>query len=255
MKPEIFKEANKIWNRFTKDANDKDDFSIPLKVHKQLINLFHVGPYYYYVFNVKTSSFEFMSEEITNVLGYEPAELDVPFLLSKIHPEDQPYFLNFENKVVDFFASLQPGQVMNYKVSYDYRIQKKDGEYTRILQQVVTIQLDEDKHVIKTFGIHTNISHLKPSGTPVLSLIGLNGEPSYMDVNVKQVFSPSTLFLTPREREILALLVQGKKSDEISKELFISTLTVNTHRRNLLKKTSCINTAALTSMAVQKGWL
>ncbi len=255
MKPEIFKEASKIWSRFTKDASDKEDFSIPLKVHKQLVNLFHVGPYYYYVFNVKTSSIEFMSEEIYHVLGYEPEAVDVPFLLSKIHPEDQPYFLNFENTVIDFFATLQPGQIMNYKVSYDYRIQKQDGEYIRILQQVVTIQLDEDKHVIKTFGIHTNISHLKPAGAPVLSFIGLNGEPSYMDVNVKQVFLPSTLSLTQREREILALLTQGKKSEEISKELFISPLTVTTHRRNLLKKTGCINTAALTSMAVQKGWL
>src|SRR5215204_1692564 len=118
MKPHIFKEANKIWNRFTKDASDKN-FSFPLQIHKKLISLFHVGDFYYYIFNVKACIFDSMSEEITTVLGYDPEEVDVPFILSKIHPEDQPYFLNFENKVTEFFTSLEPGQILNYKVSYD----------------------------------------------------------------------------------------------------------------------------------------
>ena len=254
MKPQIFKEANKIWSQFTKNTKDKD-LTIPLKIHKKLLALFHVGDYYYYVFNVKTSAFELMSEEVSLVLGYNPEELDVPLFLSKIHPEDQSYFLNFENKVTDFFTSLKADQILNYKVSYDYRIQKKDGTYIRILQQVFTIQMDEDNRVIKTFGIHTNISHLKRVGIPVLSFIGLNGEVSYIDVNVKQIFSPSTISLTVREREILALLVQGRKSEQISRELFISKHTVNTHRKNLLRKTECTNTTSLISMAVQKGWL
>ncbi len=254
MKPEIFKEANKIWNHFTKDTTD-NDVSIPLKIHKKLLNVFHVGEYYYYVFNVKTSAFEMISEEITTVLGYEPQEVDVPFFLSKIHPDDQPWFLNFENKVTEFFSTLQPEQILNYKVSYDYRIKKKDGNYIRVLQQVFTILLHENRRVLKTFGIHTNISHFKQAGAPVLSFIGLNGEPSYMDVNVKQVFVPSGISLTRREREVLALLIEGKKSEQISKELFISKLTVDTHRKNLLRKTDCLNTASLINMAVKKGWL
>ena len=254
MKPEIFKEANKIWNRFTKDSKD-NDANISLDIHKKLLNVFHVGDFYYYVFNVKTSAFEMISEEITSVLGYKPEEVDVPFFLSKIHPDDQPWFLNFENKVTDFFSTLQPKQILNYKVSYDYRMKKKDGNYIRILQQVFTIILHEDRRVLKTFGIHTNISHFKQAGTPVLSFIGFNGELSFMDVNVKQVFVPSGVSLSRRERQVLALLIEGKNSDQISKELFISKLTVNTHRRNLLHKTCSRNTASLITTAIQKGWL
>jgi len=254
MKTEIYKEAHKIWDRFTKNAQDKD-FTIPFTIHKQLLNFFHVGDYYYYVFNVKSCVLEYISSDVFHVLGYHPEEVDVPFLLSRIHPEDQPYFLNFETKVAEFFSSLRPDQILNYKVSYDYRIRKKDETYIRILQQVFTIQLHEEKQVLKTFGIHTNISHLKKSGEPVLSFIGLNGEPSYMDVQVKQLFAPSNFSLTRREREILGLLVSGQSSEQISKQLFISKHTVDTHRKNLLRKTSCSNTSALTSKAVQKGWL
>ncbi len=254
MPQEIYAEANKIWNRFTREAKDKE-FTFSLQVYKTLLSIFHIGPYYYYVFNVKNSAFDVVSGEISDVLGYDPAAVDVPFLLGMIHPEDQPFFLNFEYKVTEFFSALKPGQRLNYKVSYDYRIKKKDGTYIRILQQVLTIQLDEEKRVLRTLGIHTDISHLKPSGQPVLSFIGLNGEPSFMNVDVKKVFAASPFFLTLREREILALLLQGKNTLEIGKELFISAHTVNTHRRNLRAKTGCKNTVSLLSEAVAKGWL
>jgi DNA-binding CsgD family transcriptional regulator len=196
-----------------------------------------------------------MSNDVINVLGYHPEEINVPFLLSNIHPEDQPWFLNFENKVTDFIQTLSIEQIPNYKIRYDYRIRKKSGENIRILQQVVTIQLEKDKGVLRTFGVHTDISHIKQEGTPVLSFIGLNGEPSYIGVNVKNIFSPSTISLTKREREVLALLIEGKKSEEISRLLFISKQTVDSHRKNLLKKTNCKNTAALISTAIKKGWV
>jgi DNA-binding NarL/FixJ family response regulator len=43
--------------------------------------------------------------------------------------------------------------------------------------------------------------------------------------------------LSQREAEVLRLVLQGKSSQEIAGLLFISVNTVNTHRRNILKKT------------------
>lgn len=51
--------------------------------------------------------------------------------------------------------------------------------------------------------------------------------------------------LSPREIEILELVVQGKTSKEIAETLFISKTTVDTHRRNLLDKTGCRSTSEL----------
>src|SRR5690606_32447366 len=42
--------------------------------------------------------------------------------------------------------------------------------------------------------------------------------------------------LTKREKQILEMLSKGKKSAEIATELFISPLTVKTHRATLLQK-------------------
>ena len=51
--------------------------------------------------------------------------------------------------------------------------------------------------------------------------------------SIKQKFS----MLSEREMAVLNLVLEGKTSEEISKLLFISKNTVNTHRRNILKKT------------------
>jgi DNA-binding CsgD family transcriptional regulator len=254
MAPVIFNEASKIWKEIAREAS-QEELKFELEIHKRLLNIFQVGDYYYYIFNVKHSEFDFISNDVTRVLGYQIEEIDVPFFVNLIHPEDQPYFLNFESTVGEFFAKLSPTQIPNYKVRYDYRVRKSNGEYIRILQQVVTIQFSEDKGLQRTLGIHTDISAIKSEGTPVLSFIGLNGEPSYENVKAKEIFSVSSVSLTNRERQILGLLIEGKNSDEISELLYISRLTVDTHRKNLLKKTNCGNTVELTSTAIKKGWL
>jgi DNA-binding NarL/FixJ family response regulator len=55
--------------------------------------------------------------------------------------------------------------------------------------------------------------------------------------------------LTKREKEILRMIAQGKTSNEIGKELFVSPLTVETHRRNLMQKFNVKNVAELIKIA------
>jgi DNA-binding NarL/FixJ family response regulator len=56
--------------------------------------------------------------------------------------------------------------------------------------------------------------------------------------------------LTKRETEILKLLVQGKTSPEIADILFLAIYTVDTHRKNLLRKLNVKNTAGLVRFAI-----
>ena len=59
--------------------------------------------------------------------------------------------------------------------------------------------------------------------------------------------------LTKREKQVLQLIVSGKTSADIAKKLFISQLTVETHRRNLMKKMNATNTASLVRIAIEKS--
>ena len=57
--------------------------------------------------------------------------------------------------------------------------------------------------------------------------------------------------ITRREKEVLLLIAGGLTNNEIALKLFISTTTVDTHRKNLLAKFEVKNTASLIRMATQ----
>jgi len=59
--------------------------------------------------------------------------------------------------------------------------------------------------------------------------------------------------LTRREREILKQIAEGYKNREIADYLCISLKTVEKHRSNLMRKLDLHNTAALTTLAIEKG--
>lgn len=57
--------------------------------------------------------------------------------------------------------------------------------------------------------------------------------------------------LTPREIDVLQLIVDEYTNLEIAEKLFISVRTVDAHRRNLLEKTGSRNTAGLVKYALE----
>ncbi|MEA3278567.1 MAG: response regulator [Pseudomonadota bacterium] len=61
--------------------------------------------------------------------------------------------------------------------------------------------------------------------------------------------------LTPREREVLELVVAGKSSKEAARELCISHRTVEVHRRRVLEKMRATSLPALIEMAHTCGLL
>jgi DNA-binding NarL/FixJ family response regulator len=59
--------------------------------------------------------------------------------------------------------------------------------------------------------------------------------------------------LTPREREILQLLVEGRSNKDIAGQLNLSLYTVETHRKNLQTKLNLHSFPELILYAVRKG--
>jgi DNA-binding NarL/FixJ family response regulator len=59
--------------------------------------------------------------------------------------------------------------------------------------------------------------------------------------------------LSSRQKEIVKLLAQGRNSRKIAEMLGISQKTVETHRRNVMLRTSCRSTADLVRYAIRNG--
>lgn len=66
-----------------------------------------------------------------------------------------------------------------------------------------------------------------------------------------QKTADTSIILTRREKEVLELIATGLTNNEIATKLFVSSTTVDTHRKNLLTKFEVKNTASLVRKAVQ----
>ena len=66
-------------------------------------------------------------------------------------------------------------------------------------------------------------------------------------------FSCEPVSLSSRELEIIQLIAKGLTSKEMSKKLFISYHTINTHRKNILKKLDVKGTPELITYAYAMG--
>ncbi len=59
--------------------------------------------------------------------------------------------------------------------------------------------------------------------------------------------------LSERELEVLKLLAEGKSSNEIAEQLFVSVKTIGTHKQHIYEKLNLNSTADLVKYAIKKG--
>lgn len=69
----------------------------------------------------------------------------------------------------------------------------------------------------------------------------------------RKIEPPSNNRLTPREREVVQLLAEGKTSKEVAVALNLSVKTAETHRTNIMRKLDLHSVADLTLYAVRNG--
>ncbi|TXC76960.1 response regulator transcription factor [Luteibaculum oceani] len=66
-------------------------------------------------------------------------------------------------------------------------------------------------------------------------------------------FSCAPIALTQREQEIILLIAEGNTTTQIAEKLFLSSHTINTHRKNIMTKLGVNNTAAIVMYAVKNN--
>jgi len=59
--------------------------------------------------------------------------------------------------------------------------------------------------------------------------------------------------LSPRQREVLQLIAEGRSTREIAERLHLSVKTVETHRAQLMQRLEIFNVAGLTRHALRIG--
>jgi DNA-binding NarL/FixJ family response regulator len=87
----------------------------------------------------------------------------------------------------------------------------------------------------------------------IAGMAGISAPPGREEA--REMGGPGPDKLSPREREVLKLVAEGRRTREIASHLFISPRTVERHRATLMKKLHRHTISALTLYAIDHGLL
>ncbi|WP_431122960.1 response regulator [Flagellimonas flava] len=149
----------------------------------------------------------------------------------------------------------------------DIRMPKLDGiEATKIILKelpytkiVAFTMFDQDEAVRQMLEVGAHGYILKNSSLDVVleAIRAVAAGKTFYD---RKLHLPNTeknsskSVLSSREREILQLIAKGRTSHQISEELFIGKSTVDTHRKNMIRKLGLSGAGELLRYAVEKKY-
>lgn len=247
----------KIWENALKGKEDQT-LLFPGCFEDIISEIFAVGQFYYYLIDFLDSNISYVSSGFKDAHGVEPDQIKkVNNIVGFIHPDDLTTVVKAETMALSLMKeTIGIEKIKEFKFSYNARLKTASGKYQLYSRQFLVLSTDGNGNLDKGLFIHSNINHITSYNNKKLSIISLTGNPSlltfniseFVDVNHKQAL-PTRLF-SKRELEIIKLIADGKESKEIAERLFISTLTVKTHRQKILKKSGCNNFVELVALGI-----
>ncbi|QTD37590.1 response regulator transcription factor [Polaribacter batillariae] len=158
----------------------------------------------------------------------------------------------------------------------DIRMPKMDGiQATKIIKKkfphiyiLAMTMFDQPDAIKQMLDAGATGYILKNSGIKMLSkaIVSVASRETFFDPNVAFNFMNSyindnvtvgktdKIVLSNREKEILHLIANGKTSKEIAAELFLAKTTIDTHRKNMIRKLNLSSGSELVKYAVDKKY-
>ncbi|HEX8331001.1 MAG TPA: helix-turn-helix transcriptional regulator [Segetibacter sp.] len=211
-----------------------------------------------FLWNSNANEFVFVCDEKHVLGGYDLSLYTGPngvdFSISNFHPDYLNSNLVLHQQMGEFIFLQAEGKAKETIASFDSFYKKNDNSYFHVLQQTVCVETDDTGQPALFLSYGHDITSLKKEDTSNL-VIKSAERIFHWNYNFDKQQIEEVKPISPQEMKVLELLNQGRDTKKIAAELFISPLTVDTHRRNLLKKTNCVDTTALVTYAKIVGIL
>ena len=246
-----------VWDNSKEYITNTDNDVEGINLDDLISSIFCNGPFYFYIVDFFDRSIKYISSSVKDIHGLEPEHTTFQDILNQIHPEDMSFVAKAEATMMDMFYNiLGVERYKKYKMSYCLRFKTRDGSYQLFNHQAILLTTDANGRGAKSLNIHTNISHLTSSNNFKVSAIGMFGEPSFLDIELKgNLDLPKTTcqLFTQREIQIIKLMSEGLTNTRIAENLFIAYNTVTTHRKNIFRKAKTKNLAELITKCITEG--
>lgn len=226
-----------------------------IEIEKHISKLIELDFYYPYnstffcITNTTTQSFEYISKNFASCTGLSEKDMQkggMDYFWSLFHENDIKLWIQCLQELMTFtMTELSDEQRKRMSYTWNYRIKNSKGNYVTIIQNTTPLQFDEENKPIIGLA-HYTVLDTDFQKDICASAKYLNDQNEYETLFYSNVSSKKMLsFISNRERDIVRLLITKKTSNQISKNLNISKHTVDTHRRNILKKLQLDSTIEL----------
>lgn len=215
---------------------------------------------FFYIVEPTTRTYHFLGKQQESISGIDNKtfmEQGVQAFLERVHPDETAILVN--EVYLDFYTwyNAVKNQVnfSNIVFQYNYRFLNRNGLYINLIEYVYILEVDDNDQPSLLLG------NVKTSNTiesrPIKTAMKAFRPNEVVETLFSRTYGKeiSRYELTKRELDILRNLATGKTSKQIANQLFISPHTVDTHRRNLLKKMDCSSVVELAQIAFRNGLL
>jgi DNA-binding CsgD family transcriptional regulator len=184
-------------------------------------------------------------EGFKNLLGYDDSEVNLKLITNDYLKPCQRHILSILINA-SIYSTTQNKVTKGQTLTVVQKVEKKNGEFITVIRRTHAWETDTSGKLISALSILTDLTGILDNEAVKWKWNGpievINNINELTNNGISRIF-------TNREKEILYLLKEDKSSKEIADELFLSKHTVDTHRRNMLKKAGAKNTIDLVKFA------
>jgi DNA-binding NarL/FixJ family response regulator len=190
----------------------------------------------------------FSQDTTVHVIGEATNEVNLFELLQSFHPSVVLIDFLAPGFTVETVAQIRA----NYPKTRVVAITTEQSAHTI----VNALKAGVDSYIKKDCDLHEIIDSVKETGSGGQFFCGqileaIRAESIDLEGLELREFNCEPVTVSPRELEVIRLIAEGYTNVQIAEKLFLSTHTVNTHRKNIMQKLGVNNTAAIVMYAVK----
>jgi DNA-binding CsgD family transcriptional regulator len=219
---------------------------------QELEEMMEINNQFLYIADTIHMKIMFTSKRSMDMIGINPEELTFYHFMEATHPKDIQRLNLGRATLLKKSQELYIAEEGNLLLSSSMKIRNTTGEYSNVLLQNYLFYTTDPYKTVFLLKIHTNIDWFKNIKNGYHYYIG--NDLSFFRFPDRKMLLKGNVF-SDREFEILKLIESGLSSEQIANKIFVSTNTVNTHRRNILQKTGKLHISELIYELIERGVL
>jgi DNA-binding CsgD family transcriptional regulator len=250
--PVFYDDYVAIWQDSNKKINDEAINQKYAELSRLMGEYASLNNQFISIFNTKSQRVLYMSENYLDVMGYTCTEEQYKKWSTVYWLRDLPmtqgwFFMQmtmfFKNVVQPKLKEAGDKKSLNWYM-HNFLLHPPKSHKHHISLLGSGLEFTPDGSMVVMMLIIKDVGGLVKDNDTWWSEFRINGTDTYAFNHLDKKFTEGSI-LSDREKEVLRLVEQGKESKEIADILFLSSHTVDKHKKNMLERTGAKDTSSL----------